>query len=699
MLTKKNAETQGEYDIELIDSLRYNEENFYRKELLVRNMNQRKSVFLSCLACVSILVLLLALNKLELKNKEIDYADDYDGLQIYVDYSVQTEVINIWKGKDCYYFFLPSAVEDHRVFFGNLRKGDTLTIDGQVYRQGDEVSREITFGSAYEIQFNVNGEAFPAQKVVFTRSMGMPAAFIETMSGTVENIHADKMIKEEAQLLLLNGEGECEYRGDIEYVKTRGNSNFYGTDKKSYQIKLYQKKALLGMEKEKKWILLSNAFDASMIRNKLVYDYAAEYTNVPSIDGKYVDLYMNGDYAGCYFLCEKVEISENRLNITDLEEKNEAVNSRDSLENGIQYVSEDERIRAVGGLKNPQDNTGGYLLEAAARTDFETVRCGFMTDSGQCYNVISPQNATIEQVEYVCSLFNEMEKAINQPDGVNPDTGKHFSEYIDVESWVSKYLIDEVFADPDTPAASTYLYKDSDAVDPLIYSGPVWDYDLAIGGYCREWAFLDDPSQIGYRAVYAKKLLVHDEVMEKVIEEYKSRILPYVDRELGRQIAYGQREFKASAEMDRLRWPQIDGYYTGLESNGEYLVAFLKKKVEYLSEIWLAEEQYHTVTFLDYYGSTYEVYHIKHGEYLTIIPDIATYVAVFNGWHDIANGKSLDIRRPILEDVTYQSSWIEASILLQNGLDAADIDVENIDIDALEMLVTLIKERREEEFE
>ncbi len=102
---------------------------------------------------------------------------------------------------------------------------------------------------------------------------------------------------------------------------------------------------------------------------------------------------------------------------------------------------------------------------------------------------------------------------------------------------------------------------------------------------------------------------------------------------------------------------------------------------------------------MDYYGSAYEVYQVKHGEYLTVIPDIATYGGIFNGWHDIANGKSLDIRRPILEDVTYQSSWIEVSILLENGLNIADIDIENIDIDALEMLVTQIKERREEEFE
>lgn len=488
-------------------------------------------------------------------------------------------------------------------------------------------------------------------------------------------------------------------KGGVEYVKARGNSTFGDTDKKSYQIKLYRKKALLGMEKEKKWILLANAIDDSLIRNKLIYDFAEKYTDVPSIDGRYVDLYLNGDYVGNYFLCEKVEVSKNRLDITNLEDENRALNSADSLKNGIQYVSDDGSIRAIAGLRNPKDITGGYLVEKDTEDQFSQARCAFRTEAGQYYCVISPENATVEQVEYICGLFNEMERAIEQPDGINPETGKHFSEYMDVESWVQKYIMDEVFADPDTPATSTYFYKDADRVDSRLHAGPMWDYDRAFGGYFVNRSFIDDPLQVGYRGAYARSLLKHEDVMDQVVKTYQELILPYVDKELSWQIASCQGSISKSAEMDRLRWQKVSGYLAGLEANGDYLRSFMERKVEYLNEIWLEGAEYHSVAFLDYEGRVCDVYRVRHGEYLPIVPEIACYAAVFNGWYSAYNGKPLDIRKPVLEDTTYQSAWIDLDILLQNGLGMAEMELQEVDVDMLENFVKLVRERQEKGFE
>lgn len=662
-------------------------------------MSQRKSVLLSCLGCLGILVLLGVLGQLDLKGKEIEFASDYGELQLYVEYPFGTEAINIWQGEEGYYFFLPSNARGVKLGFGNLRKGDSVSIGGQAYGRGEDMAGALPFGTACEMRLCVGGEELEARQVTFMRSENIPAVFLETASGTVENIHTDKSIKEEASVVILDQNGGCEYRGGIEYVKARGNSTFFGTDKKSYQVKLYQKKQLFGMGEAKKWILLANAKDDSLIRNKLVYDFAADYTEVPSIEGVYVDLYMNGDYAGNYFLCEKVEISRNRLDITDLASGNEAVNGKGDLENGAQYVSEDGRIRAVAGLKNPADITGGYLIEKDTEGEFSQARSGFRTQGGQYYCVVEPENASVEQVEYICGLFDELELAIDQPDGVNPETGKHFSEYLDVDSWVEKFLMDEVFSDPDTPASSTYFYKDADSADPLIHSGPMWDYDRAFGGYSIDLFFIDDPLQMGYRGVYAEGLLGHQEVMEQILEEYQRIILPYVDNELGWRIVSNQRELAASAEMDRLRWPGASGYFAGWEANGAYLRAFLEKKVEYLNEIWLQDAQYHTVTFLDYYGNACDVYRVKHGGSLPQVPEISAYTAIFSGWYSTASGKRLDVRRPVLEDEVYRSDWIEMDMLLLNGLDMAQTELEGVDIEALERFVELLKERQENGFE
>ncbi len=454
---------------------------------------------------------------------------------------------------------------------------------------------------------------------------------------------------------------------------------------------MLRNQSLLGMKKGNKWLLLANAFDDSLIRNKLIYDFAAQYTNVPSIEGRYVDLYMNGYYCGNYFLCEKVEVSKNRLDITNLEKANAAVNSEASLQNAEQYVSEDEKITGLAGLRNASDITGGYLLEIGGGR-----RCTFVTGGGQQFSLRSPENATVEQVEYICNLFDELELAISLPDGRNPDTGKHFSEYLDLDSWVSKYLIDEVFQDADTPWASVYFYKDSDKVDALLYSGPVWDYDRVLGGYARSIYYIDDPRQLGYRGVYARELLAHEEVRDLVAEQYQNIFIPYIENEFPRQIAVLQKELSASAKMNKVRWKQVGGYYADFDANGDYLKSFLHQRMEYLNGIWLEGRQYHTVTFLDASGQTYDTYQIKHGEYLTEPPNIATYGSIFNGWYSTASGKALQTRLPVLEDATYESRWIEVSILLENGLAIADIDPNEVDMDALESLVDELKRRRED---
>ena len=67
-------------------------------------------------------------------------------------------------------------------------------------------------------------------------------------------------------------------------------------------------------------------------------------------------------------------------------------------------------------------------------------------------------------------------------DGINPNTGKTLEEYIDLESWAKKYLVEEIVKNFDGGISSQYFYKDSDAKgEPLLYAGPVWDYDGALG--------------------------------------------------------------------------------------------------------------------------------------------------------------------------------------------------------------------------
>lgn len=660
-------------------------------------MSRRKWLLILCAAAILLLCLVTGLGQIAVWEEEISYAEDYEQLQLYIEYPKVTEQVNIWRAEDCFYFFLPMDTKGQNVFFGNLRESDSIRIGADSYSFGDDFQEQIEWNTSYEMQLCIAGNYLEKQQVVFMRSANLPAVYIDTVSGSLDSVHEDKEIKEAASLTLVDEQGRCLYDEELEYIKARGNSTFLEVEKKSYQIKLADKSSLLGMEEAKKWLLLANAKDASLIRNKLVFDYAGQYTDVPSIDGEYVDLYVNGDYIGTYFLCEKVEVLAGRLSITDLDKKNEAVNSKTQLESAPQYVSADGKIRALSGLNNPDDITGGYLLEKIGPDEYEVARAAFITDCENYYCVVSPENATVEQVEYICGLFNELEGAVNQPDGRNPDTGKHFSEYLDMDSWISKYLMEEAFSDPDVPEGSVYFYKDSDSADALIYSGPMWDYDRTMGAYAVGRYYLDDPLQMGYRAVYARELLGHEEVMEAVKHKYRESFLPYVRLEAAKEVDFLQRKLRASAAMNFTRWPEVIGYYEAWDANSEFILDFLEARKDYLNDAWLGEEQYHTVTFLDYNGRLCDKYRVKHGEYLPAVPTIASHVAIFNGWVSTTNGNPLDIRLPILEDAEYQSEWIDVGLILQNGVARAETNIDSINVEGIEALVEEIKRLRSEE--
>ena len=659
-------------------------------------MNQIKSIGISCLLCV--LAVAAAVGVLLVINKKdaipvSAYAVSCDQLEVRVDFPAGEQYIHIWKAQGgIFYFFLPSGTDDYRVDFCNLGDGTTLQLDSDIYTSDNSVIYSIEYSKLYEMELNTSQEDQTSERgqVIFLKSEGVPSLFINTVSGNMDAVHSGKEIKEEASVWLIDAEGNREYSGEIEYIKARGNSTFEA-EKKPYQIKLLKNASLLGMPSADKWILLANVYDDTLIKNEIVFRFAERYTAVPSIHGEYLDLYLNGEYAGNYYLCEKVEVGKTRLNITDLEEKTEQVNFKRSYENALLYVSDDSKVKATSGLQNPEDITGGYLLEHIIQDEYETAENAFMTDGGHCYAIISPDPATVEQAQYICNFFNEMELAMVQEDGIHPETGKHFSEYLDIDSWTSKYLVEEVFHDPDASARSMFFYKDSDNVDSRVFSGPMWDYDSALGGVAVARFFWYDPYQNGNLGIYVQELMCHQDVCQLVYDKFKQYVLPYVEYLASADIYNMSLKIQASAEMNRIRWPHEYGYYTDAKAERDRLVNFLEQKVEFLSQCWLEKEDYCTVTFLDYYGEIYAKYKVKRGEYLDIVPVISTYDGFFNGWYTVDGGVLFDSRLPVLQDATYESRWILVDIILENGLAISGMDVSQVDTEALQSMVDQIR--------
>lgn len=664
-------------------------------------MNQIKSIAISCLLCVLAVAaavgVLLVINKKNTMSVSAP-AVSCDQLELSVEFPAGERRIRIWKDQEgVYYFFLPSGVENCRIDFCNLGDDSTLRLDSDIYTSDNSVIYSLEYSKLYDMELNISQEEQLVERgqVIFLKSERLPSLFIDTASGNMEAVHSDKEIKEEASIWLIDAEGNREYSGGIEYIKCRGNFTFEA-EKKPYQIKLLKNASLLGMPSAEKWILLANVYDDTLIKNELVFRFAERYSSVPSIRGEFVDLYLNSEYVGNYYFCEKVEVGENRLNITDLKEKTKQVNFPRSYESAVLYVSDDGKIKATSGLQNPEDITGGYLLEHLQQRDYETAENAFMTDSGCCYAIISPNPATVEQAQYICNFFNEMELAMIQEDGIHPVTGKHFSEYLDIDSWTSKYLIEEVFHDTDAPARSMFFYKDSDSVDSHVFSGPMWDYDVVLGGLGSSWFFWYSPFQIGDLGIYVQELMHYQDVREQVYNKFEQYVLPYVEYQASADIYNLSRRIQVSAEMNRVRWPDEYGYYSDDRAERDWLISFLEQKADFLRQNWLEDEDYCTVTFLDYYGEAYEKYKVKRGEYLDAAPEISVYAEIFNGWYTVDGGILFDSRLPILRDVTYESRWIPVSIILENGLAISGMDVTQVDAEALQSMVDQIRLLQEE---
>ena len=206
------------------------------------------------------------------------------------------------------YLFLPGgAGEELKIHYS----GDITEVsEGQL----DTGARTITGTMEAFIASLSDGREVP---VVIRRSK-IPSLEI-SLNDSLDDVHKDKdMISTGATTVLTDpsdpgsnfvSAGDCEFKG-------RGNSSWEVYDKKGYQLKLGEARMVLGMDRAKTWVLLANASDPTLLRNKLVFDITRQMDLTFAPEGEFVDLWINGDYRGVYLLTEKVQIGPNRLDLT-----------------------------------------------------------------------------------------------------------------------------------------------------------------------------------------------------------------------------------------------------------------------------------------------------------------------------------------------------------------------------------------------
>ena len=402
------------------------------------------------------------------------------------------------------------------------------------------------------------------------RLTNLPTVSIHTEDGVIPY---DKEHQIVSQLTVISDDGLISELGT---TRERGNAS-RDFPKKPYRIKFYTKQKMPGAPgKAKKWTLLNNYGDKTMMRNLLAFELSRRMGLPYTPYGQAVDVLLNGEYKGCYQLCDQVQVHKHRVDIEEM---------------------------------TPQDSsgsalTGGYLIEVDAYASQEL--SWFNSAKGNPVTIKSPSDdaITTQQKQYIRSHFNKMES--------------QWTRYLDTNTFLRHFLVGELSGNTDT-YWSLFMYKHRD--NDTIYTGPVWDFDLAFENDKRtfpvnnktDYIYRNDGSCAGNMKMFVDDIVVKsataraqlydlwDEARQGGLTE--ENITAYIDS----LEAYLQR----SQQLNFVRWPIMNqrvhqnpviwGSYAAEVQNVrrfmQQRIAWMDHKLNYIYEPHPTDWYYHVIDY------------------------------------------------------------------------------------------------------
>ena len=462
-----------------------------------KNRHNPRSVFVILSLCVLTLFLAVVIST---RNKEQPfscYVVDDQGGKINGFYS---------DDEDKWYIFLPYGTEISQVdiyYTGTLEYSShgelgvmNSVVKNAFSRSGDEI---------------VLGTKLNEIHVVIIQS-DIASLKIELNGTDLQEIQEDKNKKyggNSISFICPENEYDMVVNGSVA-IKGRGNTSWVYYEKKGYQIEFEEPTSILGMSKAKKWVLLANACDDSMIRNMIAFDLAAEMDMSYTPRFEYVNLWIDGDYRGLYIIGEKVEISETRLNLNDelgiIVELDDAFHAEE--ENWF-YSPLDRHYFALKDSVSKEEEKNAYSL-----TKFKSSHDAFFI------YLFSTPNDEI-------SLYE-------------------LSQYIDVRSFAKFYIINEFFLNDESCVTSFYWYMDGE--DDVLHLGPVWDFDTSMGN--NGFTYTDEHFHL--KSILFTYLLSIDsfrDYTELIFTQYRSKF-----EAIPVKIESIEKYISISASMNYVRW-------------------------------------------------------------------------------------------------------------------------------------------------
>ena len=242
---------------------------------------------------------------------------------------------------------------------------------------------------------------------------------------TANNVEPYDKVHNIDALITIISDSEKKLRTDSGSVRLRGNRST-SFPKKPYRIKYDKKHRVLDAPaKAKKWTLINNYGDKTLMRNLLAFELSRGMGMPYTPFGQSVDLLLNGEYKGNYQLCDHIDVKEGRVELVD------------TLAEG----SEDSSSTA-------------FLIEADARAATED--CWFTSKKGTPMAIHYPDDDEItpEQKAYIEDCFNSMEE--------------DWKSRLDLNTFIRHFLVGELSGNTDN-YWSTYMYKHRENDTIFIY--------------------------------------------------------------------------------------------------------------------------------------------------------------------------------------------------------------------------------------
>lgn len=366
------------------------------------------------------------------------------------------------------------------------------------------------------VTLNLQASATPrVDATTETNATALPKVYITTPNG--QAITSKDIWLEGCNVRIVDATGK-EVLNQSASMKGRGNSTWV-MPKKPYAIKLDSKKAVLGMPKHKRWVLLANWLDRTDLRNDVSLELARRFM-AWAPRGQFVEMYFNGKHQGNYYLCEQIKLDPNRVNIDEID--------TDTPE---------------------EDLTGGYLLEYDTNNGDEIVK--FKSDYYRLpVTVKDPDEEVITSNEhpaykYIYNFIAETEQLIHNRDE------KKVAERLDFNSYAEWWLVHELVTNVEAAhPKSCYMYK---ARNGKLFAGPAWDFDWGtFVDYGTSGALID-------KSLYYKQLFEMPTFRDAVIKRWAA-LKPQAET-LTQYIDQQANLIRNSVEVDWKMWPN-DNYYT-----------------------------------------------------------------------------------------------------------------------------------------